>query len=174
MRVLIQIFRLDDSLGEQVLALRDRMCQKLRISSFGPGGVFESPCFPLILRDVTCPVCYAASHVDVTSHPTKGPGLWVCRDCGQLYDKDAMQARLVGLLENAVQAWQSQEINCLKCRRLKTDKMQNHCRECFGRFAVRFTVADFMVVIRVLRSLVIPHDLTWLGEALSLHERLLQ
>merc|ERR1712151_77081 len=118
------------------------MCQKLRVSSFGGGVDFSNPCFPLILRDVVCPWCCTALHVDVTSHPTRGPGLWCCQNCDRLYEKDAIQARLVGVFESAVQAWQSQEIVCMKCRSLRTCQLQKFC-VCFGRWKVRFSADDF-------------------------------
>ncbi|CAK0862583.1 unnamed protein product [Prorocentrum cordatum] len=113
------------------------------------------------------PWCSVASPVDVTSHHAKGPGLWVCPSCDHLYDKEAIQSRLVGLLESVVQAWQSQEISCKKCKRLKPSRMQTHC-ECFGRFEVNFTEEDFELVLHVLRSLCAPHDLPSLQEALDL------
>lgn len=172
MRALIQIFQLEECLEDQVMALRDRMCQKISVSSFNLGLAFENPCFPLILRDVTCPWCCVATHVDVMSHPTRGPGLWICPNCDRLYDRDGMQARLVGLLESVVQAWQSQEITCRKCRRLKTSRLQTFC-ECFGRFEERFSAVDFQMILRVLRTLVAPHDLPWLSEMLDFHEKLM-
>jgi hypothetical protein len=172
MRAIIQILMLEECILDQVQALRDRMCQKLRVSSFQHGLGFESPCFPLILRDVTCQWCYVASHVDVMSHVTKGPGLWVCTHCNRNYDKDAMQARLVELLQNIVQAWQSQEIICIKCQGFRTAHIQNFC-DCFGRFQVKFNAADFRLVLRVMRSLTGPHDLPWLNEMLDLNEPLL-
>jgi len=168
MRALIQILMLEECIVDQVQSLRDKMCQKLRVSAFSHGLDFESPCFPLILRDVTCPWCCVASHVDVTSHLSKGPGLWVCVHCERNYDKDGMQARLVELLQSAVQAWQSQEITCKKCRGLRTAQMQTFC-ECFGRYQVRFDAKDFRLVLRVLRSLTGPHDLPWLREMLELY-----
>jgi len=172
MRTLIQILQLEDCLADHVVSLRDRMCQKLRMSSFGAAcAVFENPCFPVILRDVVCPWCCAASHVDVTSHPSRGPGLWVCPHCERLFDKDAVQALLVGMLENVVQAWQAQEITCQKCRRFRTSHLQTTC-ECFGRFEVRFSSADFRTVLVVLRSLVMPHDLPWLGEMVTIYDRM--
>jgi len=174
MRALITIFTLEDTLTDEVHRLRERMCQKLRMSSFGSASsTFESPCFPLILRDVACPWCCVASHVDVTSHPSRGPGLWVCHNCERLYDKDAVQARLVDMLENVAQAWQSQEIHCKKCRRLRTAHLQTFC-ECFGRFEVRFKAADFRMVLQVLRSLVVPHDLPWLGEMVRHYDRIIR
>lgn len=169
MKALISILMLDDVVTEQVEALRDRMCQKLKLSSFLHGLSFESPCFPLILRNVTCPWCCVASHVDVTSHPTKAPGLWVCQHCNRYYDKDAMQARLVDLLHSIVQAWQSQEIVCKKCRGLQTTKMQTFC-ECFGRYRLRFTDKDFRLVLRVLGSLTGPHDLPWLQQTIDMYK----
>lgn len=170
MGALIRIFQLEEWLSDEVPALRDRMCQKLRVSAFGTAGLAsESPCFPLILRDVACPWCCVASHVDVTSHPSRGPGLWVCLDCERLYDKDAMEALLVGMLENVVQAWQSQEITCLKCRSLRTAHLQTFC-DCFGRFGTRFRASDFRMVLQVMRSLIVPHDLPWLGEMVSAYE----
>lgn len=172
MRTLVQIFQLEDVLSDQVVALRDRVCQKLKKSSFASGIAFESPCFPLILRDVVCPGCGMASHVDVTSHPTRGPGLWVCMQCRRLYDKEVMQALLVSLLENIVQSWQAQEVTCKKCRSLRTAKLQQFC-DCFGRFQLRFQQDDFRLVLRILRSLVVPHDLRWLGEMLDFQEQLM-
>jgi DNA polymerase epsilon subunit 1 len=170
MRALIQIFQLEDTLQDEVLALRDKMCQNMKVSQFGNGIAFENPCFPLVLRDVTCPWCCVACHVDVTSHPVRGPGLWVCENCDKLYDRDAMQARLVELLESVVQAWQAQEVNCKKCKSLRTSNIQLFC-ECYGRFQARFNASDIWLVLRMLRSLVGPHDLPWLGEALELYER---
>ncbi|CAK9103178.1 unnamed protein product [Durusdinium trenchii] len=114
MRAIIQIYKLDDCITEEVEHLRDSMCESIRVSAFQHGLDFESPAFPLILRDVSCARCCVASHVDVTSHPTRGPGLWVCTKCDNCYDKDAMQARLVDLLHRIIQAWQAQEVVCKK------------------------------------------------------------
>jgi len=180
MRALVQVFNLEECLAEQVYGLRERICEKLKVSSFGKGIGFENPCFPLILRDVVCPWCCATAHLDVTSHPTKLqdssgrrlPGQWLCLHCKKVYDKDAVQARLVDLLETVIQAWQSQEISCRKCYRLRNSLMQNNC-ECFGLFQARFKVDDFKLVLRILRSLVVPHDLPWLGEMLDVYEPLI-
>jgi len=169
---LMQVLTLDDWLTDQVETLKDHVCQLLRVSSFGSTAIFKSPSYPLILHDVVCPWCYVASHVDITSHRSRGPGLWVCPNCERFYDKDIMEAKLVGLLESVVQAWQSQEITCKKCRHIKTSQIQNLCT-CFGQFQVRFDLADFHLVVRVLRSLVGPHGLGWLGEMLDLHEQLM-
>eukprot|EP00435_Cladocopium_sp_Y103_P053994 s34_g17.t1 len=155
MRAIIQIFKLDDSLREEVEHLRDAMCDIVKVSSFQHGLDFESPAFPLILRDVSCQRCCEASHVDVTSHPTRGPGLWVCTRCDQTYDKDAMQARLVDLLHSIIQAWQSQEVICKKCRGLRLAQMQQFC-ECFGRYEASFKSSDFQQLMQVLRSLTEP------------------
>jgi len=169
MRALYQVFQLEDCLVDEVLALRDRMCQKIGISSFGAGLHLENPCFPLILRDVVCPWCSMASHVDVTSHPSRGPGLWVCLHCEKLYDTDAIQARCVNLLDSCVQAWQSQELVCRRCRKMKNSHLQNFC-DCFGRYEGRFEADDFRMVLQMLRSLVKPHNLRWLGDALDAFE----
>jgi hypothetical protein len=171
MRSLIQIFELEDWLKEETMEFRDRLCKKLGLSNFTSTS-FKNPCFPMLLRDLPCPWCCVASHVDVTSHPSRGPGLWVCLHCDRLYDKDAVQARLVSTFESIVQAWQSQEITCLKCRRLNTTQIQTFC-SCFGRFRLRFNGADFRLLFRVLKSLVLPHDMPWLGEVLEMHESLL-
>eukprot|EP00930_Biecheleria_cincta_P017416 TRINITY_DN1385_c0_g1_i1.p1 TRINITY_DN1385_c0_g1~~TRINITY_DN1385_c0_g1_i1.p1 ORF type:complete len:2608 (-),score=472.89 TRINITY_DN1385_c0_g1_i1:198-7172(-) len=173
MKALISILMLDEVVIDQVEALRDRMCQKLKMSSFLHGLSFESPCFPLILRNVTCPWCCVASHVDVTSHPANAPGLWVCQNCNKYYDKDAMQARLVDLLHSIVQAWQSQEVVCKKCKGLRTAKMQNFC-ECFGRYQLRFTDKDFRLVVKVLGTLTGPHDLPWLRQTIDLYKLAVQ
>lgn len=173
MKALVQVFQLEECLGEQVTGLRDKLCQKLRISSFTKGLEFESPCFPLVLRDVVCRRCCSASHVDVTSHESRGPGLWVCQHCGQLYEKDALQAQLVSTLEAVVQAWQAQELQCKKCRRLKTSNILVYC-DCFGKFQTKFSLEDCRLVLRIMRSLVEPHDLHWLGEMLDSYEMIVQ
>lgn len=173
MRAIIQIFKLDDSLREEVEHLRDDMCEIVKVSSFQHGLDFESPAFPLILRDVSCQRCCEASHVDVTSHPTRGPGLWVCTRCDQTYDKDAMQARLVDLLHSIIQAWQSQEVICKKCRGLRLAQMQQFC-ECFGRYEASFKSSDFHQLMQVLGSLTEPHDLPWLRESLEFYEKGMQ
>jgi DNA polymerase epsilon subunit 1 len=179
MKALVQVLSLEECLAEQVYGLRERICQKLKVSSFGKGIAFENPCFPLILRDVVCPWCSATAHIDITSHPTKlqdsgrhVPGQWICLHCKKAYDKDAVQARLVDLLETVVQAWQSQEITCRKCHRLRQSLMQTTC-ECFGLFQARFKVEDYKLVLRILRSLVVAHDLPWLGETLDVYEPLM-
>jgi DNA polymerase epsilon subunit 1 len=171
MRALVQVLQLEDCLEDQIASLRERICNKLRVSSFKAGIAFENPCFPLILRDVACPWCCTSSHIDVCSHPISKPGNWICLHCKRAYDKDTVQARLVDLLETAVQAWQSQEINCRKCKSMRNTLLQSNC-ECFGRFQARFKVEDSRLVLRILRSLVGPHELQWLGEMLDLYEQL--
>ncbi|CAJ1456419.1 unnamed protein product [Effrenium voratum] len=166
MRAMIQIFNLDDTITDEVEALRECMCQQVRVSSFQRGLDYESPAFPLILRDVSCQRCCVAANVDVTGHPTRGPGLWVCSKCDRTYDKDAMQARLVELFYNIIQAWQSQELICKKCRGLRNSQMQHFC-ECFGRFEVTFKEAEFQQLLQVLASLTKPHDLPWLQQCLE-------
>jgi len=166
LRAIIQIYKLDDSITDEVEHLRDRMCQKVRVSSFQHGLDFEKPNFPLILRDVACERCCVASHVDVTSHPTRAPGLWVCTKCNSAYEKDGMEARLIDLLHNIIQAWHAQEIVCKKCRGLRTSQMQEFC-ECFGRYQVSFKETDFRLLLQVLRSLTGPHHLSWLQETLD-------
>lgn len=172
MRALVQVLQLEECLADHVHFLRDDICDKLRISSFKAGIGFENPCFPLILRDVSCPWCCTSSHLDVTSHPVSKPGSWVCLHCKKNYDKDAVQARLVDLLETVVQAWQSQEVSCKRCKRLRTALLQKNC-ECFGIYQLRFRGEDSKLVLRILRSMVAPHDLLWLGEMLDLYEQLL-
>jgi len=172
MRTLIQIFQLEEVVADQVTALRDRMCQKIRVSNFSRTLTFESPRYPIVLRDVSCPWCCSASNVDVTAHLSRGPGLWVCVHCNHHYDKEGMQAALVAHLENAVQAWQSQEITCIKCKSLRTSKMQKFCH-CFGKFQARFDEKDFRLLLGMVRTLVVPHDLTWLGECLDMYEQML-
>jgi DNA polymerase elongation subunit (family B) len=172
MRALVQVLQLDEWLGDSVYQLRDRICKKLGRSSFTAGIAFENPCFPLILRDVVCPWCNCSAHVDVTSHPTSKPGSWICLNCKKSYEKDAMQARLVDLLETVVQAWQSQEITCKKCKGMRHTLLQGQC-ECFGLFQQRFKVEDSRMVMRIFRSLVVPHEFQWLGEMLDLYEQLL-
>lgn len=169
MRAIIQIYKLDDCITEEVEHLRDSMCESIRVSAFQHGLDFESPAFPLILRDVSCARCCVASHVDVTSHPTRGPGLWVCTKCDNCYDKDAMQARLVDLLHRIIQAWQAQEVVCKKCKGLRSAQMQQFC-ECFGRYEVSFKSEDFHLLLQVLRSLTEPHDLPWLRESLDFYQ----
>nr|USW07830.1 DNA polymerase epsilon catalytic subunit A [Crypthecodinium cohnii] len=173
MKALVQIFQLDDALTEHLPLLRDRMCDKLRMSSFGQQTRnFENPCFPLVLRDVVCQGCHVASHIDVTSHPRKAPGLWMCTNCETNYDKDVMQALLVGLLDSFIQAWQAQQITCKKCKSFRTVRLRNYCT-CFGRFEARYSQESFLTIFTVLRSLVEPHDLPWLGQMLDYYEQLL-
>jgi hypothetical protein len=172
MRTLVQVLQLEDCLSEEVYFLRDEICKKIKMSNFSAGIAFENPCFPLILRDVCCPWCCSSLHIDITSHPYVKPGHWLCKNCQKTYDKDAVQARLVEMLETVIQAWQSQEITCKKCKHLQSTLMQSSC-ECFGRFQARFNVDDFHLVFKILQSLVVPHQLSWLGEMLDLYKHLL-
>jgi DNA polymerase epsilon subunit 1 len=172
MRALVQVMQLEECIGDQVQSLRESICKKLRVSSFSQGINFENPCFPLLLRDVVCPWCCSSSHLDVCSHPSSKPGSWICLACKKTYNKDCVQARLVDLLEKAVQAWQSQEITCKKCKRMRNTLLQSNC-ECFGLFQARFKTDDFKLVLKILRSLVGPHELQWLGEMLDLYEQLM-
>jgi len=171
MRALVQILQLEECLTEHVEELRDRLCQKMKISSFSKGISFENPSYPIILRDVVCPTCCSTSHLDVTSHTSRAPGHWVCANCDGLYEKDALQARLVGLLESTVQAWQAQDVVCKKCKKFQATKLQKFC-DCFGLFHLRYKEDDFKLAVKMMRSLVEPHDLKWLGETLSVYERL--
>jgi len=171
MKALIQIFQLEGHLTDQVYALRDRLCQKMKMSSFGKGITYESPNFPIIVRDAICPRCCVAANVDVTSHPCKGPGLWTCLNCKGHYEKDVMEAQLVGIMNSMVQAWQAQEVRCTSCFRIRTSKLLTFC-ECFGVFKLRYNADDFRLMFRILQSLVGPHDLQWLGQVLTMYEPL--
>lgn len=172
MKMLLKVFRLDSMLKNENNVLLDKMCAKMSISTFDDRISFKTPRFPIVLRDVSCVFCSSTSQVDVTAHPSRGPGLWVCDTCNFLYDKETMQARLVATLESCVQAWQAQEVVCKRCMRLRTSNLLNFC-DCYGTFRTRFDKEELRVVFSVMRSVAKAHDLMWLHETVDTYESLL-
>eukprot|EP00746_Dinoflagellata_sp_MGD_P145157 gnl/MRDRNA2_/MRDRNA2_77802_c0_seq1.p1 gnl/MRDRNA2_/MRDRNA2_77802_c0~~gnl/MRDRNA2_/MRDRNA2_77802_c0_seq1.p1 ORF type:complete len:2564 (-),score=510.18 gnl/MRDRNA2_/MRDRNA2_77802_c0_seq1:8-7699(-) len=172
MKTLLKVFQLDAMLKHENTVLQDKMCAKMSVSTFEDRVNFKTLRFPIILHDVPCKNCSATSQVDVTAHATRGPGLWVCENCNLLYEKEAMEARLVATLESCVQAWQAQEVMCKRCSRLRTSNLLNFC-DCYGTFRTRFDKEDLRIVISVMRSVSQAQDLTWLNETVDTYESLL-
>ncbi|CAE8587435.1 unnamed protein product, partial [Polarella glacialis] len=179
LNALIQILMLEECIVDQATCLD-----------------FESPCFPLILRlaetsRIVSPVCVHCERnydkeSDEASTKGEGKGKLKDRSCPNVHldtriaeesvrfnrakssysAKDGMQARLVELLQSAVQAWQSQEITCKKYAIV------------FMRTVSRFSCANISgaedYALRKCRPSAsaladIRHDLPWLREMLELY-----
>lgn len=133
---ILQILSLDRSLTLETRLLRRDLLQLFDVKEFAPAARFVNPSASLKVRGVLCGEC---SHVrdldlcrdeDYSDGGVRTPG-WRCPTCQTPYGALAVQERLVREVMGLVARWNTQDVRCAKCKRLRTNEFMEHC-SCAG------------------------------------------
>ena len=108
---------------------------------------------------------------DVLPEPVSGNGdgaaapatkAWACTTCGHEYDRLGIEERLIARVQKAVVEWQTQDLKCKRCRRLRVNDFMEHCG-CSGEWVCTVDREDVVRRLRVLESVSGFYGLKMLG-----------
>jgi DNA polymerase elongation subunit (family B) len=175
-RALCHMLCLDPACKEAAETLRLNLASiaMMRESESGWSDTAEES--TVVLPDVACTSCHAVRDVDLMRDASRklqgGRWTWRCNAaaCGAAYDSDEIEATLVAVVEHRSLAYQTQDLACSKCRRVRSSQTARHC-ECSSAYANTVPAAVFAASLISFRRIAEECRMGWLGETLGWLQR---
>jgi DNA polymerase epsilon subunit 1 len=162
-RSLTAVFGLAKEINLEARMLRKELLSLLDIKEFSRDGIFENPSESLKFSQVICAECTMPRDLDLCKHedlmpPPSGESNnnskekpWKCSYCGSEYDRLAFEEKMIGHLQQMVTAYNTQDLKCSKCGRLKENEFEEHCR-CSGQWATTMDRPALLKKLAVYKS----------------------
>ena len=147
-KTICHLASLEPAVESQLLRLRRNVLRQLGVKEFATEGVWQNPSLSFVLPEVVCEYCGHCRDLDVCRD-----GAWVCHECTNPYDHEAIEARLVALAKRRSLAFQLQDVQCAKCRQVQTKNLAPFCAKCAGPFALRVTQESFESGMRTFANI---------------------
>ena len=87
---------------------------------------------------------------------------WACTTCGHEYDRLAIEERLIGRVQKMLVEWQTQDLKCGKCRRVRVNDFMEHCG-CSGEWVGSLSKEDVRARLLVMERVAGFYGLRMLG-----------
>ena len=100
-KALCCVFALDQTVEAEVSSLRRTLLRALHVQEFSSDAEWIDPSNSLIVTDVFCNFCSSVVDIDVCRDPAFIRGDWHC-SCGNEYDKQVLETRLVERVQRQV------------------------------------------------------------------------
>ena len=181
-KMVCEIFSLDKSIEYEVKQLKAGLLRLLNVSEYAPESAFVNPSVSLVLHDIICLECNYGRNLDLcrdpqllVNHETEDPTTdaedprgpeWCCSRCSAPYDTDAIEMRLVELVERYTAQYQMQDLQCRKCKLFAETQMRTYC-SCSGTFRVVRAQETLMSKLLILRQIANYHDFPWLADTID-------
>jgi len=149
---LMHVYSLDKSLELAVRALRRDLLALFEVREFSAEGRFDNPSASLKIESWSCSQCCLATDIDLcrdesflppqTQGANGGEGVatslsnWSCPECHAVFDRFAIEERLIARVQEMLVRWATQDIRCKKCRGVRTEanEFMDNCG-CSGAWA---------------------------------------
>ena len=149
---------LEPAVEAQLLRLRRNVLRQLNVREFALEGVWKNPSLSFLLTEVQCDFCGHCRDLDVCRD-----GNWGCSECGNMYDTEALETRLLELLKRRSLAYQLQDVQCAKCRQVQVKNPRPFAISVLA-FALRVTRESFLAGLRTFANIASFHEMPLLAE----------
>ena len=158
-KAIMHVFSLDQKIILEIPLLHKELLAFFEIKEFSPQARFEDPSSSLRLEQLICEQCTMARDLDLCRDEELRPDLstssasntaaraWMCTTCGHEYDRLTIEEKLVARVLKVLVQWQTQDLRCSKCRRIRVNDLMEHC----GCGGVWMTTVDKEQLVRDLR-----------------------
>jgi DNA polymerase epsilon subunit 1 len=137
----MQVLSLDRAITLEARVLRKELLNLFDIREFSAEATFTNPSAALVVRGVICDECTCSRDLDLcrdsallpppstSDAETAPPPLpkWKCDNCDAAYDKLRIE------VQKMVLEWCTQDVKCVKCKRLRANEFMEHCA-CAGEW----------------------------------------
>ena len=175
---IMHVFSLDKTINLEARLLRKELLALFEIQEFSPQARFENPSSSLRFEQLICEHCTMARDIDLCrdedilplsscSNPDAAPAAktmnsWECTTCGQEYNRLAIEERLIGRVQKMLVQWQTQDLRCVKCRKIRINDFMEHCG-CSGDWVATTSKEKTVKELRVLHRVAVSYDFKMLG-----------
>ena len=140
---IMHVLSLDRTIQTEARLLRKDLLAFFEIKEFSPQGRFENPSSSLRLEQLICESCTMTRNLDLCrdqdvlplpQYPNQpnasadsSQRAWTCPVCQHEYDRLAIEERLIGRVHRMITEWQTQDLKCAKCTKLRVNDFMEHC-----------------------------------------------
>ena len=179
---IMHILLLDRTIQIEARFLRKELLAFFEIKEFSAQARFENPSSSLKLEQLFCENCAMARDLDLCrdedilpppqfpnkppAHPESSQRPWACPTCGHEYNRLAIEETLIARVQKMLVQWQTQDLKCAKCGKLRVNDFMDHCA-CGGEWAGTVERNAVLKHLRVLDSVAGGYGLRMLGGVVS-------
>ncbi|TMW61838.1 hypothetical protein Poli38472_010901 [Pythium oligandrum] len=184
------VFQLEPTVDGPVQKMKRTLLKLLQVSEFSDEAVFRNPSLSFLVPDVICQSCNLCRSVDLCRDPQlfkmiaseedanrpneegeadgeASAASWHCPRCFALYDKAALEARLVEMVHSQSVQYQLQDVYCRKCQLPAEHKMRDYCT-CSGTYGLQEGARTrIQEMLRLLHRVAEQHNFEWLLETVQ-------
>ena len=176
---IMHVLSLDRTINLEARYLRKELLAFFEIKEFSPQARFVNPSSSLRIEQIICEHCTMARNLDLCRDedvlpdtPTsEGSPLlidrkWACTFCGHQYDRLAIEERLVARVHKVLVEWQTQDLKCGKCRKIRVNDFMEHCG-CSGAWVETVDKQRVVGDLKVLERVSGYYGLSMLGSVVA-------
>lgn len=162
---IMHVFSLDKTINHETRLLRKDLLSLFDIREFSPQARFENPSSSLRFPQLICENCTMVRDLDLcrdedvlptpiartstTTTTERSAPAWRCTTCQHEYDRLALEERLIGRVQRMLVRWQTQDLRCAKCKRIRVNDFMEHCG-CSGTWVATISLESIIKELKVL------------------------
>ena len=179
---IMHVLLLDRTVQMEARFLRKELLAFFEIKEFSAQARFEDPSSSLKLEQLICENCAMARDLDLCrdedvlpppqfpNNPAVNPEFtqraWTCPTCSHEYNRLAVEEMLLARVQKMLVQWQTQDLKCAKCRKLRVNDFMDHCG-CGGEWTGTVDRNAIVKDLRVLERVAGGYGLRMLGGVVS-------
>lgn len=168
------VLALSKELMVEVQVCKRNLLELIGVREFAAEAEWRNPCEPFRLPLVICQFCNDDRALDLCRDADLMPAApgqfreWRCAKCDFPYDRTAIEARLVGIVQRHVTTFALQDLRCNKCGRVRADNLGAQC-SCSGSWGLTVTRKETLRRLRGLGTIAKFHSLDMLASVVDWH-----
>lgn len=174
-KLISQFFSLDASISREARLLRKDLLNLIGVREFSNESNYINPCEAFCLPQVICNFCNHCQDLDLTrseetgleSEDAEEKKSWSCTVCHTLYDKTAIEQRLINIVRKRLLTWQLQDLKCERCKMVRAEEIREHCHECSGKLAPELSREEFSRRMKVFVNIGQFYDMEMLADVME-------
>ncbi|KAD4583994.1 hypothetical protein E3N88_21595 [Mikania micrantha] len=162
------VLELDQNVQDDIRIMKKNLLKLVHVREFAPEAQFQKCLISFTLPNVFCSYCNECRDIDLREDSTLLTQEWRCSDpqCGQVYDREMMENRLLQIVRQRERAYHLQDLICVKCKQIKAAHLAEHCA-CAGSFALTENASVFAEKMEVLLNIAVHQKFELLKECVS-------
>ena len=132
-----EILSLDKTISKETHILKRNCLRLISVEEYAKETFFKDPCRTFILRNVICEFCSNSKDIDFCRDNTILEQNWTCEHCHAIYDKKMIEYLIIRKVQNIIDYYFNQDLQCKKCFNQKNEFTFSLCR-CAGEFKKTF------------------------------------
>jgi len=161
------VLELDGDVRHEVQILKKSLLAQVGVQEYSSATKWSNPCASFVLPDVFCLECNESRDVDLCVLPSSDEERehdWECYECGNPYDREDIERRLIDALHKKCTRYQIQDLRCTKTEKVATRAMTK-LSECSAPLKLDIPRRELLSQVYTLRNLAKYYDLEWLLES---------